>query len=157
MTGILRQAEQWRHAMAGPAQIPPFDFNEDVFAGQASQYGPGGKPGINHERHHVGEIPIDCLLHRDTDSGEITGILNFFPKGTLYEKPGAMTVLVHPRHQGKGIGKALVGDAIKRWKVDLDAQQYTPDGYRLYESLTRKAPAKKAPAKPKKRPSTPKR
>lgn len=104
------------------------------------EYEGKGVPGIGYQRKVLNEgsegreIPIDYLIHHG-DDGRINGILSHFPEGTPFEKPGSITVTVHPAHREKGIGGKLVQEAEKRFGLKLDEQQFTPLGYEMYRRL----------------------
>ncbi len=76
--------------------------------------------GIRLVRHHIGEfggVLVDSLLYRD-DDGVLRGILNY--------RAAKINMWVHPDHQRKGIGTALLVEAMNRWDdIDLLAQDYT--------------------------------
>lgn len=98
--------------------------------------GKGVPGGISHRYLEVGngKIPVNYLLHHG-DDGRINGILSHFPEGSPFEKPGSITVTVHPSHRDKGIGSKLVNTAVDKFGVDLEQQQYTPLGYELYRNV----------------------
>lgn len=130
---------------------------------QERQYANNGPPGITHEEHRVeiGSGPIlaldprddrvkvargrystvvDCLLYRSR-KGTLVGILNHYRDdcydvdGTLLERAGNCNVWVHPRRRRRGIGTALVREAVRRWSIDFAQQQYTEGGRALAESV----------------------
>lgn len=119
----------------------PFSFES-----QAKQFSIRGTPGIAYERHSVGSFPdhdlIECLLHYSPASirfgGILTGILYFYPQdvyerrgprtGEQLEKAGAVNIFVHPRFRMRGIGRALVAEAMQRWTIDPEKQRYSQDG-----------------------------
>lgn len=133
--------------------VPNFSMDASDFANQAFQHQETGRPGgwyndpveyegkgvpggISHRYLEVGnaKIPVNYLLHHG-DDGQINGILSHFPEGTPFEKPGSITVTVHPRHRDKGIGGKLVQEAEKRFGLKLDEQEFTPLGYEMYRRL----------------------
>ena len=127
--------------------VPNFPMDINDFYDQAAQHerhllrpveyeGKGVPGGISHRYLEVGngKIPVNYLLHHG-DDGRINGILCHFPKGTPYEKPGSITVTVHPHHRGKGVGSKLVTTAQEKFGIDLDQQEYTPLGYELYRNV----------------------
>lgn len=92
------------------------------------------------------------FIHHD-ERGAPTGILHYFPEGSrrAKEKPGGIQVLVHPDHQGKGVGTKLLDEAMAKYgpggsdlgwwsPIDLEEQQTTPSGYGLYEKHRRDHP-----------------
>jgi len=47
-----------------------------------------------------------------------------------------VNVLVHPRRQRRGIGSALVREALRRWpEIDPERQTYTPEGAALANAV----------------------
>ena len=138
--------------------VPNFSMDADDFAEQALhhqwdkgnrrgwlyadpvEYEGKGVPGIAHRQktiNHGGrDIPINYLIHHG-DEGQINSILSHFPEGTPYEKPGSITVTVHPSYRGKGIGSTLVNHAQDKFGIDLDQQEYTPLGYEMYRNVKR--------------------
>lgn len=103
---------------------------------QAQQYPRRGPEGIS---YFAGEIPeinytVDCLLYRER--GILVGILNHYPADQLpWEKAGNVNVWVHPDYQRRGIGTALVAEAVTRWGINFDQQRYTEQGAALANSF----------------------
>lgn len=55
----------------------------------------------------VDGLVIDCLLHYDEDG--LVGILTHYPNGSpQMDRPGDVTLVVHPAKQRRGIGTTLV-------------------------------------------------
>jgi len=98
---------------------------------QAEQYAYLDTPGINHERHDVGEFGapnvIDCLLWRD-EAGRLRGILNYYQNDGELERAGNVNLWVHPDWERRGVGTTLLREAMQRWPIDLAQQRYTPKG-----------------------------
>lgn len=122
--------------------IPALDhdvFSWQMQAGQYDHLAPVA--GIRHwavpaARLPIPGYPIDCLLHYDAPvnggSPWLTGILNRFPLGSpCGDEPGDVMVIVAPIWRRRGIGRALLLDAVSRWGVDLTRQVYTPAGLAL--------------------------
>lgn len=115
------------------------------FESQRMQYPVTGEPGIG---YFAGEIKdygiVDCLLFRGED-GLLLGVLNHYPLdspnphygtvlGSLFGEPefieraGNVNIFIHPEHKREGIATALVDEAISRWTIDFQQQQYTDEG-----------------------------
>lgn len=128
--------------------LPPATvFQEPPWEQEARQYEPVGAPGVHYEAHVIsfrrpdGSL-IHCrsltLLHR-APSGDLRGILNFFPDGPAgIEKPGNLLIMVHPDFRGFGFGTQLLAEADARWNVNFRQQTYTPEGRRLAASYLRR-------------------
>lgn len=112
------------------------------WSSQVLQYDPTGEPGLS---HFLGDMPgdlppVDCLLWRD-DDGTLIGVLTYYSvdyyesDGTLLDAAGNFTVLVHPDKRRQGIGRKLLSEAERRWKLNFDQQIYTPSGLALVRSL----------------------
>ena len=105
---------------------------------QANQYPPVGEPGIGYFAGVVysDKPPIHCLLYRGS-LGILTGILNYYEVDyPPYEKAGNVNVFVKPNQQRKGIGTALVQEALRRWPHLKDhPQRYTAQGAAFREHL----------------------
>jgi len=127
--------------------VPNFPMDINDFYDQSAQHerhllrpveyeGKGVPGGISHRYLEVGngKIPVNYLLHHG-DDGRINGILSHFPEGTPFEKPGSITVTVHPHHRDKGVGSALIRAAQDKFGIDLEQQEYTPLGYELYRNV----------------------
>ena len=108
---------------------------------QSVQYAYRDEPGINLERHSVGVVGsmyvIDCLLYRD-DEGLLLGILNYYVNDNPEEKAGNVNIFIHPKHKRQGIATALLTEAAKRWVIDVEQQNFTPEGIRLLDGLIKK-------------------
>lgn len=79
----------------------------------------------------------DCLLYYGYDN-ELHGILNHYPFDMPpYQKAGSVNLQVRPDRRRKGIATALLDEAIKRFNINLDDQEYTPDGERFIKNYMR--------------------
>src|SRR3954468_22976709 len=115
---------------------------------QAKQYAYRDTPGINLERHHLGEFPdwtqIDCLLCRD-ENGLLIGILNYYlDSSNPLEQAGNVNVWVKPSHQRQGIATKLLLDALTRWDIDPNQQRYTEQGADWIAAVIKKVSAIKS-------------
>lgn len=80
---------------------------------------------------------VDCLLYYGYDN-ELHGILNHYPfEMPPYQKAGSVNLQVRPDRRRKGIASALLDEAIKRFNVKLEDQEYTPDGERFIKNYVR--------------------
>lgn len=109
---------------------------------QAKQFCLRGHSGVHYERHSVGIYPahgiVDCLLYyrqigHDENKGLLTGILYYYPEDVPpLEKAGSVNLFVDPTWRMRGIGRALVTDAISRWSgLSWDDQRYSQDGLKF--------------------------
>jgi GNAT superfamily N-acetyltransferase len=113
---------------------------------QVSQFVKQGKPGITLESPetpvygpdgHEYFTTVDCLLYRNR-KGALVGILYHYNDdtydvaGNLVEKKGNVNVMVRPSSRRAGVGTRLVRDALARWDIDLQVQQYTDAGRALF-------------------------
>ena len=119
--------KKWRPTVSIP------DFAMLSWESQVSQYPPFGEPGISYYKGVLdADLYVDCLLWRD-DNGILRGILNHYPIKTEWEKVGNANIWVHPGWQGKGIGSALMDEAMKRYNLNLKQQRYSEAGARFIE------------------------
>ena len=87
---------------------------------------------------------VDCLLYYGYDN-ELHGILNHYPfEMPPYQKTGSVNLQVRPDRRRKGIASALLDEAIKRFNVNLEDQEYTPDGERFIKNYVRSSRIYKA-------------
>lgn len=133
--------------------IPASAFD---WTSQANQYPEKGEPGIRLERRCVdvdtgAEVVVvdpalagpritvtDCLLYRDED-GTLVGILNHYDGRGPLERKGGINIWVRPDRQRRGIGTALVLEALRRWDDMLpENQRYTEAGVAFLKSLIRR-------------------
>jgi GNAT superfamily N-acetyltransferase len=118
-------------------------FAEPAFGweSQAAQWLHHGEPGISFERHSVGTYPhlhiVDCLLYRD-EEGLLVGLLYHYCDDSRYEEAGNVNIMVKPENQRRGIGTALLVDAMARWNIDLSAQNLTLAGAFFLRHLSEK-------------------
>jgi GNAT superfamily N-acetyltransferase len=124
----------------------PFEF-------VASQFPRLGTPGNEHVRQRILAVVVkfpnrdqplwtttDALLSRD-DDGNLVGVLIYYPEGfTAFgcyeiEKPGNLTIYVHPDRRRQGIATRLNEEAERRWTLPTGQQNYTDDGRAFARSL----------------------
>ena len=87
---------------------------------------------------------VDCLLYYGYDN-ELHGILNHYPfEMPPHQKTGSVNLQVRPDRRRKGIASALLDEAIKRFNVKLEDQEYTPDGERFIKNYVRSSRIYKA-------------
>lgn len=90
-----------------------------------------GSPGITYFAGVRHDGVVDCLLWRDED-GRVGGILNHYPTDfPPFERAGNLCLWVAPGWQRRGIGRALLTEANRRWTIDFDQQLYTRGGLAL--------------------------
>jgi hypothetical protein len=114
-----------------------------TFTTQARQYGdavvePGGIT------YYCGNLPdkpgapfrwVDCLLRWD-EAGNLAGILNHYPQDMPpFERAGNCTVFVRDDCTRQGIATELWDEAVRRYGVTLEGQDFTPQGARLANAL----------------------
>ena len=113
----------------------------------ASAFPTKGKPGITYRKDvddkFAPEAVSEALLYYDTD-GNLTGILNYFPNDmsapepemkAFAERAGAFNTIVDPERRTLGIGLKLLHEAVRRWPINFEQQNYTPDGFRLVQGF----------------------
>lgn len=83
---------------------------------------PTGAPGIH--GFDPCDTRLDALVYRD-DLGT--------PRGGLYRMKvnGRLGVYRDPVLAGRGIGRKLVHESGRRWGINLAAQRYTEEGWRM--------------------------
>jgi len=121
---------------------------------QERQHPNKGKPGISYNQNFIdmawithnasgqkvgipSMAPVDCLTYRSR-KGTLIGILYHYPVDLLpFERAGNVNTWVHPRRQRRGIGTALLREAMRRWDLDPYQQTYTPEGAALMNAVLR--------------------
>ena len=108
-----------------------------LWENQARQY-PRYGSGITYFKGICDDnIWVDCLLYYGKDN-ELHGILNHYPlEMPPYQKAGSVNIQVRPDRRRKGIASTLLNEAIKRFNVNLENQEYTPDGERFIKKYMR--------------------
>jgi 8-oxo-dGTP pyrophosphatase MutT (NUDIX family)/GNAT superfamily N-acetyltransferase len=131
--GTLEEAKITVTSVKTAASIDPMP--EFMVLQQFEQYPQAGPDGIDYFRGEVGGGKhIDCLLYRE--GGRLLGILNHYPFDfPPYERKGNVNVFVHPDARQQGIGTKLLSEAMSRWNVNLDAQDWTPLGQHLRRTV----------------------
>jgi GNAT superfamily N-acetyltransferase len=117
----------------------------DEWEYRASKCPAKGKPGISYRRDVEEKIGpnavLETLLYYNNE-GRLAGILNYVPNDiqlpepwmkAFVERAGTFNVLVAPKHRGRGIGMKLLREAVRRWPIDFEQQNYTVDGARLVQ------------------------
>ncbi|WP_370943969.1 GNAT family N-acetyltransferase [Amycolatopsis sp. cg5] len=119
---------------------------------QAGQYPAGGPPGITYFRGDVSEFfgpgaYVDCLLFRDVD-GVLVGILNHYPQDMAPRvKAGEVLIQVREDRRRRGIATKLLQEALSRWSLDFERQNYTPSGVEFTEAFIRAEQARREKGK----------
>jgi GNAT superfamily N-acetyltransferase len=114
-----------------------------------------GEPGIAHQRQVHGELGphavTESLLYYN-ESGNLVGVLNYYPNDVpapaghvlqiledpsrrFIERAGNFVVIVHPEHQRTGVGTKLLREAVKRWPINFEQQDYTWAGANLIKKF----------------------
>lgn len=121
------------------------------FQSQVVQYPQNGPSGISYFR---GASPwmeeqgkwVDALLFRD-DNGRVRGILNHYPfdlidpeNPSVREERGNINIFIDPLYKNKRVGTALLDEAISRYDVDLNKQNYSTEGAAFINAYVRKLP-----------------
>jgi GNAT superfamily N-acetyltransferase len=105
------------------------------WSGIAAEHPTIGPPGLRHSRgrHHSGAW-VDCLLWRDVE-GHRRGAL-FHYRGDIPggERRGNVNMWVDPAWHPRGIGRALLAEADRRWVLNFGQQSYTAGGLALVRS-----------------------
>lgn len=133
---VANQARVMQYAIAHGGTMPliaelPDDLVQpwkDVAANHPKE----GPPGIRYERLNpgarYGDRTIHALLHRNR-KGRLTGVLYYYPEAVAHYVPaGAVHMWVDPARQGRGVGRVLAVEAIRRWPINLGVQRYTERG-----------------------------
>lgn len=78
---------------------------------------------------------VDCLLYYG-DDGTLQGVLNHYPFTKFpYQKNGRINLVVCKDKRRQGIATALLNEALKRFKINLKRQDYTPLGKKFIENF----------------------
>lgn len=148
-TNLIRgEAYVSDHGLEGPllfATIP--DAAVEDWKAQVSMHPPTGREGISYTPNDTSfGIVAHTLLHRNR-KGRLTGVLYFYRDAVpvLRQPPGMVHMWVDPARHGRGVGKALALEAIRRWpEIDLAAQRYTEGGLAMAR-IAQEARASKPP------------
>lgn len=110
---------------------------------ETSGYPLRGEPDtVRHYQPHVEDgFPVVIHAYLDYDErGFLRGALMFFPDGSPIDPVGNVSVIVRPNARRAGVASRLVRIALVEWpEIDLDAQDFTPAGRALQESLRARA------------------
>lgn len=102
---------------------------------QKSGYPMIGEPNALTYYRPPTDVEIHALLSYDA-TGYLQGGLMYFPKGSPFDFPGSVTVIVRPNRRRRGVGRALVMTALTTWpEIDTDHQAYTASGRSLVDSV----------------------
>jgi GNAT superfamily N-acetyltransferase len=90
-----------------------------------------GVPGI--KKYDLQDSVL--YVHRD-DSGVLTGWLTYFLRGYLcprdgQTKSGDFKIYVSPAYRRAGVGTKLLAKAVPEMRINLFAQDFTPEGFAL--------------------------
>lgn len=108
-------------------QDPP--FQDRMWSTVREHWPQRGTPGVTVTTRSGNDV----LLYRK-ENGQLVGALSRTPAGQL-------NVIVDPAERGKGIGRALVRAAGRRWPIDLAMQDMTPAGVRLVNHINPQDPS----------------
>jgi GNAT superfamily N-acetyltransferase len=110
------------------------------FESQSCQFPEKGNPGLEHlvvddsakELHPKGTIPegsvmVHCITWRKM-SGDLIGILYYYPVDNPWEKAGNVNLYIDPKHRRQGIGTKLLDYAFTQWKIKIEQQRYSLGG-----------------------------
>jgi len=108
------------------------------WAAQVQQYPEIGEPGMSYSVESFSDdfpgCVADCLVYRN-EQGRAVAVLNHYPQDVGPEKKGNICFFVDPKMQGKGLGKMMVLEAMKRFDIKLENQEWTPSGFRVLRSI----------------------
>jgi len=114
---------------------PIYDVGVFAWENQAGQYPEHGKGIQYHMAITKKGLWVNCLLYYGDDL-TLQGILNHYPFDfPPYQKRGSVNLQVRKDKRRNGIGTALLNEAIKRYKINLKRQEYTPLGSRFIKAF----------------------
>jgi GNAT superfamily N-acetyltransferase len=106
------------------------------------EYPARGNAGITYVEEKLGPDAIcEALLYYDT-RGRLAGIFNYFPNDmpvsepsmkAFFERAGTCNIIANSRHRRLGIGIKLLREAINRWPIQFENQNYTLEGAKLVQ------------------------
>ncbi len=121
------------------------------FQSQVVQYPQNGPSGISYFRGASSWMEeqgkwVDALLFRD-DNGRVRGILNHYPfelidpeNPSVGEKQGNINIFIDPLYKNKQVGTKLLNEAMARYDIDLNQQDYSTEGAAFINAFVRKLP-----------------
>jgi GNAT superfamily N-acetyltransferase len=110
-----------------------FDIPDSYWEKQKRQYPRQNKHGIHYFKTVIGDKHVDCLLYYD-EKQKLCGIFNHFPFDIPpYEVAGNINIIVNPTMRRKGIGTALLKEAMSRWDIDLKRQLWSMKGKKFFK------------------------
>ena len=119
---------------------------------QVRQYPKVGQPGLRYELNHVtvamvehrasgrqlpigSEQPVDTLVHRNR-KGHVTALLWHYSVALPpWEKAGNVNLIVREDRRGRGLGRLMLEEAMRRWPINWEQQDYTPEGLALVRAV----------------------
>ncbi len=118
-------------------KVIPINSIAFLWESQARQY-PKNGTGITYFKGEFEDNTwVDCLLYYGYDN-KLHGILNHYPcEIPPYQKAGSVNIQIRPDRRRKGIATALLDEAIKRFNINLEIQEYTPDGEKFIKKYKR--------------------
>lgn len=104
---------------------------------QARQYPELLPPGTHRISEHVGQYPVECLVHYN-ELGELVGILNYYPQSIPpYEVEGNINIWIRKDFKRQGIATALLMELLQLgWYIrPMHKQLLTVEGVEFFTRM----------------------
>ena len=130
---IYPQKERKYHmSLTRTVRDPIFEWKN-----QAKQYPENGTDLVYYKGVLPSGVNVHCLLYYG-HTNILEGILNYYPIDLFpWQKRGSVNILVRHDRRRNGIATSLLDEAINRWNIKLEKQEYTKDGERFIYQYVR--------------------